>query len=402
MAKIFINDLANELSERFGCTKQDATQFINHFVATIQQGVAADQMVKIKGLGTFKTVEVEARESVNVNTGERVTIDSHTKLTFVADSVIKELVNRPFSQFETVVLNEGVTFDDMPIEELEEPVTDEEMFDEDAIYDVPEENAIPAEEAPVAEPIAEGNSLAEKAQAPVIEKEKDSLEENAVTEDSAPVTDDHATPAIEEEKPMEEDKSPNVEDSSEEPQIAEEGPDIDDEEENDEQHHYWWLWLILAVAACVISFAAGYLFGSKTTLFESVEENVPTAIAPRDSIVPVAPLDTVHNDTVKQETISKPVVQKPETPVTNTSIDEEWKKYEEMDVRIRTGAYRIVGTDQVIKARAGDTISRIARRTLGEGMECYIEVYNGISAKTPLQAGQEVKIPKLQWKKKKK
>ena len=112
MGKIFMTELADMLAQKAGISKREAQQFLTDFVETIQDGVNADKLVKIKGLGTFKVIDVDARESVNVNTGERVTIDSHQKLTFTPDTAMKELVNKPFSQFETVVLNEGVVFDD--------------------------------------------------------------------------------------------------------------------------------------------------------------------------------------------------------------------------------------------------------------------------------------------------
>ena len=129
MGKINLNELSAVLIERFGLNKRDAQQFIAQMVDVIRQGISQDKLVKVKGLGTFKIVEVGARESVNVNTGERVTIDSHSKLTFTPDAAMKELVNKPFSQFETVVLNEGVDFSDMEDENEpsvveEEPVTE--------------------------------------------------------------------------------------------------------------------------------------------------------------------------------------------------------------------------------------------------------------------------------------
>lgn len=119
MGKIFMAELADMLAQKAGISKREAQQFLTDFVETIQDGVNNDKLVKIKGLGTFKVIDVDARESVNVNTGERVTIDSHQKLTFTPDAAMKELVNKPFSQFETVVLNDGVEFDDEP--EVEEP-----------------------------------------------------------------------------------------------------------------------------------------------------------------------------------------------------------------------------------------------------------------------------------------
>lgn len=114
MNKISIYDIAVTLVEKNGLTKSESEQFVAAMFDVIQEGLEKDGLVKIKGLGTFKIIDVDARESVNVNTGERVVIESHGKVTFTPDAVMKELVNKPFSLFETVVLNDGIDFDDVP------------------------------------------------------------------------------------------------------------------------------------------------------------------------------------------------------------------------------------------------------------------------------------------------
>ena len=108
MEKIYIDNLAAELAAKSNISQKQAKLFLKALVETIQKGIADDGLVKVKGLGTFKLIDVEARESVDVNTGERFTIDSHQKLSFTPDTAMKELVNRPFSAFETVILNDGV------------------------------------------------------------------------------------------------------------------------------------------------------------------------------------------------------------------------------------------------------------------------------------------------------
>ena len=123
MGKMTIQDVSRVLSERKGLNKKDASNFVNLMFDIIQQALERDGIVKVKGLGTFKIIDVDARESVNVNTGERVLIEGHNKITFTPDSLLKELVNKPFSQFETVVLNDGVDFDEpVDFEKNEEPV----------------------------------------------------------------------------------------------------------------------------------------------------------------------------------------------------------------------------------------------------------------------------------------
>lgn len=114
--KINIQEITNLLAEKHGITFQEAELFINEFFALIEEGLEQDRYVKVKGLGTFKLIEVDSRESVDVNTGERIEIQGHTKISFTPENALKEIVNRPFSHFEAVVLNDNVNFDDISAE----------------------------------------------------------------------------------------------------------------------------------------------------------------------------------------------------------------------------------------------------------------------------------------------
>ena len=184
--------------------------------------------------------------------------------------------------------------------------------------------------------------------------------------------------------------------------------------------------LVVAIVACLLSFAAGYYFHGLNSqpLTTDIVEARPAAVT--DSLSK----DTVNSGSVKANAESKTVeaVKEPEKtepaktepaktePAKTEPVKTEAKpvqqpkeqtavsadKYEQMDARVRTGAYRIVGTATEVKARTGDNVSRIARAHLGPGMECYVEVYNGLTAASPLKEGQTVKIPKLELKKKKK
>lgn len=108
MGKISMDELAAELVEKSDISQEQAQLLLKTLVETIQRGIADDGLVKVKGLGTFKIVDVDARESISVNTGERVVIKEHQKLSFIPETAMKELVNRPFSAFETVIVNDGV------------------------------------------------------------------------------------------------------------------------------------------------------------------------------------------------------------------------------------------------------------------------------------------------------
>ena len=131
MAKITIQDISKVLMERNGLNKKVAAAFVNAMFDVIQQALERDRIVKVKGLGTFKIIDVDDRESVNVNTGERVLIEGHNKITFTPDVLMKELVNKPFSQFETVVLKDGVDFDSV------ETPQDQEISDDNAESSMP-------------------------------------------------------------------------------------------------------------------------------------------------------------------------------------------------------------------------------------------------------------------------
>ncbi|MBR7031402.1 MAG: HU family DNA-binding protein, partial [Prevotella sp.] len=136
MGKISINELAVVLIERKNLKKKSASTFVNELFYLIQKGLEQDKSVKVKGLGTFKIIDVDDRESVNVNNGERVLIEGHSKITFTPDALMKELVNKPFSQFETVVLNEGVDFDQEPEPEPEPDLQPEPAIEPEPIDDV--------------------------------------------------------------------------------------------------------------------------------------------------------------------------------------------------------------------------------------------------------------------------
>lgn len=392
MGKIFMSDLADRLAEQAGMSKRDAQQFLSAVVETIQEGVNNDKIVKIKGLGTFKVIDVEARESVNVNTGERVTIDSHQKLTFTPDSAMKDLVNKPFSQFETVVLNDGVDFDDVNTESVEEQ-KDTEKPEETEILEVSEISSVPEK--------TEAPESSEKSESSVIPVVSEVSEASVVTE----ISDAPASPEVSDEPEASE--VPEVSSVSETPEISE-APELT--ETTEYKQSYWWLWLLIAIVACVCSFAGGYILGrhmDRNSIYDDEESKSDTTLAVVVNCQDTLTISAQKNDTLKAEEqeMSKQKIDSVKSDVLTKKTDEEtpeWKKYEDMDSRVRTGAYRIVGTDRVVKVKSGETLKRIANRILGEGMECYVEVYNNISSGQTLKEGQEIMIPKLELKKKRK
>lgn len=166
--RLTIQDLIDLLAAKHSMTKKDAEAFVKEFFLLIEQALENEKTVKIKGLGTFKLVDVDSRESVNVNTGERFQIKGHTKVSFTPDTNLRDTINKPFAHFETVVLNEGTVLEDTPMEESDEEEgavsdTETEMIDseiagnENAGGDIQEEIQLEEpviEEQPTAEAVA--------------------------------------------------------------------------------------------------------------------------------------------------------------------------------------------------------------------------------------------------------
>ena len=219
-----IKDLAEILVQKHQLDSRSAEAFINAVIETIHEGLKNDRVVKVKGFGTFKLTAVRERESINVNTGERVVISGHDKVSFTPDAVLRDLVNKPFAQFDTVVLADGVDFEDMPEVETEDadiaaeeaaeiPVQEEAKAVSKQVEQEPE----PAPEPePVVVPVAEPEPEPEVKEEPVAEDEPeaDSEPEPAVEEPvvEEPVAEDPqpeepvepeapATPEVEEKEP---------------------------------------------------------------------------------------------------------------------------------------------------------------------------------------------------------
>ena len=402
MERISIQEIAAVLIEKNGLRKKEAEQFALTMFELIKESLATDRVVKVKGLGTFKVVDIEARESVNVNTGERVLIEGHDKVTFTPDNTMKELVNKPFSQFETVVLNEGVTFEDIE-EGPETPEAQEtseiepERLKVQVVMETPEPEP-KSEPEPELEPEPEPEPESE----PEPEPEPELL---AFTDELKPV---------EEEQPSED--TVVEEQHSEETTPEEETTEEPFEEELYMSKKMTYIALVIAIVACILSFAAGYYYRG------NMPQTADVAAVVADSLPAVA-TDTLANDSLAADNVKNDttvVEQTKEDAVAETTetVKEETKtesakevsaqpeaatdKYEQMDVRVRTGAYRILGEDHEVKVKAGETLAKLARRTLGADMECYIEVFNGLKPNTSLTEGQTIKIPKLELKKKKK
>ena len=432
-----IKDLARFLVEKHGIKLADAELFIALMTEIINEGVHRERQVKIKGLGTFKLTSVSSRESIDVNTGERIVIEGRDKLSFAPDNAMKELVNQPFSQFETIVVNDGVELEDEYKDQVEETAPAEEkkeIVEEKAV----EEIELPREEpvkpiAVVSEMSAETMSVKEdkqedKVQETMLETNVSEVEKIELAQETIETASDNV--AKNDEETLE--SSPEKED---EPMVEETDSRVNDNEDTENISTVNTPHKSSSMKPLVVGFVALFvvLIGTicfmfmklcqqneqiynfrmevQTLQLELFKKQFSTMKGCSKVMKPVA----VAEKSAPAEKKSVPVAEKP-TPVTEkstsdverpTSVAEKSVSSKEEDVyealnksdaRVRTGAYRIVGVKQVVKVKRGQTLSSISRLYLGPGMECYIEVMN---KNKELKEGDRVKIPELKRKHKK-
>ncbi len=410
MGKLTLQDLAAVLVEKNALDKEEARKFVAAIFDVIRDGVEKDKLVKVKGLGTFKIIEVEDRESVNVNTGERVLIDGHSKISFTPDSTMKELVNKPFASFETVALNDGVEFEDTPtpgVNTESKPVKVEEQSKKapKVVAEQPkEETAKNSEKTQVETPEVMVEEA--KIEAP---KNVDQPKEETLINVDQPKEETLINVEQPKEEPVKVVQKAEAKVENEPVKVVEQPVEESVDEKVVPEKKGTLKYIIIAVLCLAIGVVLGFAL-NKLHLFESSSQESNQAEAPAP--VTADSLDKISKDTAAVAVISDSLnagekgqdsiaIQKPvETPVVpSAEAEPEYKKYDAKDVRVRLGAYYIAGFDKEVEAREGDNIARVSRRYFGEGMSCYVEVYNDMSAKTVLKAGQKVKLPKLRLRK---
>ena len=521
MSKISLSDLAQRLAEKSGISLQDAELFIRKMFDVANEGLQSDKLVKMKWLGTFKVMAVKDRESVDVNTGERIIIEGRDKISFTPDNILKEIVNKPFAQFETVVVNDGVDFDeiDRKFENAEEdgPVSDstlesvpdsenssvESFVEQDSpatsgvIDFLDEENDAPVsdEMIVIGEKRLSQENVAEPEETNPEEK-KPEESEPAATEPavfkpavSEPVESESATSELEtkeSEIPAQNEVESVVSDEENESTLTEEIPIVEkvpiteeapiaekassdeeipsSDEETDKRHVVLPRSLVIAASVVFLAMIGGFgwfafNYGKMAAqrdhlalqldnyqqIATETKKKAPTKSAStQEEILRKKAIEDSVRMAQASEAVKKAenAEQNMDAAVDKQSIDvksaeakknleakkladakkqqetkklAEAKKKEEarkqaekhaaqasskydQDVRVRTGAYRIIGVSEVVTAREGQTIKSLSQKYLGPGMECYVEALNGTSL---LKPGQKVKIPKLELKKKK-
>ena len=422
-----IKDLARFLVEKHGIKLADAELFISLMTEIINEGVHRERQVKIKGLGTFKLTSVSSRESIDVNTGERIVIEGRDKLSFAPDNAMKELVNQPFSQFETVVVNDGVELEDEYKEQVEEVAPAEEkkeIVEEKAM----EEVEFPCEE-PV-EPIAVVSEMSAETMSVEEDKQEDKVQETIsetnVSEveqiETAQETIETASDNVAKDEEDTPDSSPEKED---EPMVEETDSRENDNEDTENistvnRSHkssymkplvvgFVALFVVLIGTICFMFMKLcqqneqiyNFRMEVQTLQLELLKKQYSTMKGCSKVMKPVAVVEKPTPAAEKPTPVTeRPTsdVEKPTSVAEKSVSSKEEDAYEALnksDARVRTGAYRIVGVKQVIKVKRGQTLSSISRLYLGPGMECYIEVMN---KNKELKEGDRVKIPELKRK----
>lgn len=383
MSKVSISELASKLMEKHGLKRTEAELFIRQFVGVINDGLKNDKSVKVKGLGTFKVQAVSARKSVDVNTGEAIVIEGRDKISFTAEAVMRDLVNAPFAQFETVIVNDGVDFSEIDAKHEADNTEAEEPAQ--AVEPAP---AVEPEPAPVAKP-------------------KPAVVKPAPAAEPTPVVDDSDS-------------------------------DADELEAKSKSYKNTIIVLASSLACVVVLAVAGfvYMFSQiekrdnriahletqtatladrmmKTRMSPAPAANQPAANDEADNILATNEQKIEAAEKADKENNLKAAEAKPEPkaePKTTTkpataakapaakpapSIPSQ-SAYDK-DPRVRTGAYVITGVANTVTVKAGQTMSSLSKTYLGPGMECYLEAVNG--GNRELKAGEKIKIPALKTKK---
>ena len=382
--KITLQDLINSFSEKQGMNKKDAEAFVRAMIELIEEALTTEKYVKVKGFGTFKLTEVDSRESVNVNTGERIEIQGHTKVSFTPDATMKELINKPFSHFETVILNEGVELEDTPIEEPETMVQ-EEMIPETIVAE--EKPAIEEVTTIVEEPVLEEPAVEEPiAEEPVIEEpvaEEPVVEETPVIETEEP----QESPAVEaiEETPVVE-ETPMIKETpamEEAPVVVEPQPEI---VETKEKSINRILWGVIVVLVLIILFGVYWMF------LRPVEDAKEPSVPPVQEEVAI-PAPVVEEVKPQEDTLKT---------VQFIELSAEELRNERVPSFADTLDYQIAGTQEEYTLQKGETIIRVSVKFFGTKKYWpYIVKHNMDVLPNPdnIPAGVQLKIPKLVEKK---
>ena len=448
MAKSAIQLITSALAKQHNLSADDAAAFVDAFFDIISSELKNGNQVKIKGLGTFKVQAVKPRESVNVNTGERVLIEGHDKISFTPDTVMKELVNKPFSQFETVVINDGVDTEELeriPAEDSSDEVKSE-LVDDATTKNTSEEKLLVEEERTEVEDTKdETNNISSVKEDAEIEAEDNLNEKNLpidvieepTTEENEAIFDSEEKPSnLEEKKEEKQEVAKEVDskvdsiveskvDAIVEPKVEEETIEVEvksvqsvpntseereessnennidkkelpnssesthilDDEDTDIESSENGILKKVALVAFIVIICLGIFLWARMSSTNSKKKTKEVA----EQVNTSEDHSSLGTQTVSADTTSVTKVDK--TPEKKETAKVDSFMALNSDPRIRYGAYNIIGIDRIVVLKKGETMEKYSRKTLGADMVGYFQVLNG---RKTMQAGDTMKVPKVE------
>lgn len=448
MAKSAIQLITSALAKQHNLSADDAAAFVDAFFDIISSELKNGNQVKIKGLGTFKVQAVKPRESVNVNTGERVLIEGHDKISFTPDTVMKELVNKPFSQFETVVINDGVDTEELeriPAEDSSDEVKSE-LVDDATTKNTSEEKLLVEEERTEVEDTKdETNNISSVKGGAEIEAEDNLNEKNLpidvieepTTEENEAIFDSEEKPSnLEEKKEEKQEVAKEVDskvdsiveskdDAIVEPKVEEETIEVEvksvqsvsntseereessnennidkkelpnssesthilEDEDTDIESSENGILKKVALVAFIVIICLGIFLWARMSSTNSMKKTKEVA----EQVNTSEDHSSLGTQTVSADITSVTKVHKTPEKKETAKVDSFMPL--NSDPRIRYGAYNIIGIDRIVVLKKGETMEKYSRKTLGADMVGYFQVLNG---RKTMQTGDTMKVPKVE------
>ena len=437
MAKTALQLIADTVAKKHKITVKEAEKFVSAMFDVMNEGLKTDKLVKVKGLGTFKVQAVKPRESVNVNTGERVLIEGHDKVSFTPDATMKELVNKPFAQFETVVLNDGVDFTDidskyeneatlenadettvsanntaMPDTKVVSPNEEETTDSTNETANGAQENTIEQYTSTVKDSVETG-SEPEKDHEIVVAKQEVAIETEAEPiKNTSETTEEEPIPLVETqpeniaeeptvtaempiatEQKLEDANQTQPENIVKEPIATPETPVTTEQKQKETAEKpkkiNWLMWSAIGFFVIAIMYFFGYKFGKDAALRDNA---VAVSAQPKSKPTAKAKQTKQHSSAKVAQTTTKQIQPTPKQVQSPIDDTEKFKQLSN-DKRIRYGAYDIIGIEKVVVLKKGQTMQSYSRKALGPDMVAYFQVLNNA---TTMVAGDTMKVPKVE------
>lgn len=398
--KLSILDLAAILADSYGMDAKTSQTFVKTVFEIVEEFIAKDKLVKIKGFGTFKLINVSDRESVNVNTGERIVIAGHSKLTFTPDSALKDAVNRPFADFETTTLNEGTSIEEMerlpmPNSTISEPNQTEEPQPLDDVLDNPLLD-IQKESADYTEDSLQNDDTtvnSDEIAIPITEEVDNNSTESVVMEVDKPTT--LESNVTKKDEPVSyvnlQDKDNSAYPMSSETEIAPSAPS--------KRRFSSILYVLITIILMVLSYICGH-YQVFNMLDFSISDDASTEEPPLVEVQNQEPekeinlIDTIPSDTILLDSLQSSSLDNSQLA---SAPDEDYEEIAKYFPQVPNGDYLIIGdAGKVHHMQVGETLYRIARKELGsQDLIHYLIIFNDFEDPNIIHTGDPIRIPKL-------